>query len=124
MKPWLESLMWLLIGLAGCAPIGGSHRQSAPDPAPADPVEAAAAAYLVDYAGNLATAADTVAAGEFRSWDDAFRSWQGATKQAREQASAKLDAAVQSTGEFGDFDSERFKRLMRSHAAGFRRAAR
>lgn len=112
----------LLVMCVSCAPVGGSHSVPVPQPRPADPIEAAAAQYLADYANNLAAAADTVAAGDYRSWEDGFGAWQKATKAAREDASKALDAAVQSTGEFGEFDPERFRKIVQSHGAGFRGA--
>lgn len=119
-REWLDALTWALIGLAGCAPIGGRVQPVTPKTQTAG--AEAAAAFVRAYREGLAAGARECAAADFATWEQAFADWKGRARSARERASAAFDARINQafTSEFdGDFDRAAWARLMGEIADGF-----
>lgn len=126
-----RSMLWLLISIAGCAPIGGSGNHPAPvDPVPpsGNAVEAAAAEYVRAYAAGLATAATECGdrATDHADYESAFRAWDVAARTVREREIQRLNAVINEThkADFEAWSPETWRRVMGELAAGYGRAAK
>lgn len=130
MKRWLEPLLWLLISLAGCAPIGGSGGKPSPEPAPPAPsgnaVSDAAAEYVRAYASGMAAAAEECGAGQYSDYESAFKAWDAAARGVREREILKLNQVINDAhkGDFETWSPEVWRSVMGELAAGYRGAGK